>query len=78
MNFIPVKNNKDLFRDPYTGAILNNNSTEHDAYLSNYNRLKKEQEDLKQLKTDVSNLSSDMNEIKSLLKLLLKEKDDVN
>jgi len=78
MDFIPVKNNKDLIRDPFTHAILNNNSTEHDAYLSNYNRLKKEKEELQQLKKDVSNLSSDMNEIKTLLKLLVKEKNDDN
>lgn len=72
MNLIPVKNHKDLSRDPFTSAIINSNSTEHDAYLSNYNRLKKEQEEMKQLKNDVESLSSDINEIKSLLKLLVK------
>jgi hypothetical protein len=78
MDLIPVENHKDLSRDPFTGAIINSNGTEQNAYLSNYNRLKKEQEELKQLKDNVATLSSDMNEIKSLLKSLVREKNDDN
>jgi NAD-dependent SIR2 family protein deacetylase len=78
MNLIPVENHKDLWRDPSTNAILNNNKTEHDNYLSNYNRLKREQQELEKLKSDVSSLTQNVDEIKSLLKLLVKEKNDVN
>ena len=76
MNLIPVENHKDLWRDASTNAIINNNRTEYDNYISNYNRLKKEQEELDKLKTDVSSLSSSVDEIKSLLKLLVKEKNN--
>ena len=76
MEFIPVENNKDLVRDPFTNAIINSNRTEYENYISNYNRLKKEQEDLENLKIQVSSLSSDMDEIKTLLTLLVKEKNN--
>lgn len=76
MEFIPVENNKDLVRDPFTNAIINNNKTEYENYVSNYNRLKKEKEEFQQLKTDVSSLSSNIDEIKTLLTLLIKEKNN--
>lgn len=76
MEFIPVENNKDLVRDPFTNAIINSNRTEYENYVSNYNRLKKEQEEFQQLKTDVSSLSSNIDEIKTLLTLLIKEKNN--
>lgn len=78
MDLIPVENHKNLWRDSSTSAIINSNRTEYDTYISNYNRLKKEQEDLEKLKTDVASLSSNVDEIKLLLKLLVKEKNDVN
>jgi hypothetical protein len=40
--------------------------------------MKQEKEQLTKLKDDVSSLNSDMQEIKSLLKLLIKEKTDDN
>lgn len=76
MNYIPVENHKDLIRDPFTNAIINNDRTEYENYISNYNRLKKEQEELQDLKCKVSSLSSDINEIKTLLTLLVKEKNN--
>jgi hypothetical protein len=42
--------------------------------MNNYRRLEKERDELQKLKSDVSNLSSDMNEIKTLLKLLVEDK----
>ncbi len=52
--------------------------TEYENYISNYNRMRKEQEELNNLKNNVSSLHSDVQEIKSLLKLLIKEKIDDN
>jgi len=74
MSLIPIENNKNLLRDSFTGAVINTNKTEYDAYISNYNRLKKEKDELTTLKNDVSNLSSSVDEIKKLLSLLIEEK----
>jgi hypothetical protein len=78
MSYIKIENHHNLLRHEHSNAIINNNTTEYENYISNYNRMKKEQEELNNLKNDVSSLHSDVQEIKSLLKLLIKEKVDVN
>lgn len=78
MPYHKIKNNISLVRDVDSNAIINTNKTEYENYISNYNRLKAEKEELNNLKQSVSSLNSDMEEIKSLLKLLVKEKNDGN
>lgn len=78
MSYIKIENHHHLLRDEHTNAIINTNKTEYENYISNYNRMKQEKEELTKLKNDVSSLHSDMDEIKSLLKLLIKEKVDDN
>lgn len=74
MKLVKVENFKDLLRDSDTSAIINNNRTEYENYISNYNRLKEEKEEFQKLKSEVSSLSSSVDEIKSLLKLLVEDK----
>lgn len=78
MAYIKIENHHHLLRDDNTNAIINTNKTEYENYISNYNRMKQEKDELTKLKNDVSSLHSDMDEIKSLLKLLIKEKVDDN
>jgi len=78
MPYHKIKNNISLVRDTDSNAIINTNKTEYENYISNYNRLKSEREELNNLKKSVSSLNSDMEEIKSLLKLLVKEKNNDN
>jgi hypothetical protein len=78
MGYIKIENQHHLLRDEQTNAIINTNKTEYENYISNYNRMKREKEELTKLKNDVSSLNSDVQEIKSLLKLLVKEKIDDN
>ena len=78
MGLVPVENHKDLWRDPSTNGIINNNTTEYDNYIRNYNRLKQQELELQKLKSDVASLSSNIDDIKTMLKLLVKEKNDDN
>jgi len=77
-DFVKVENHQDLVRDTYSGAVINTNRTEYDNYMDNYHRLKREKIELEQLKTQVTSLTSDMGEIKNLLKLLVQEKNNGN
>lgn len=77
-DFVKVENHQDLVRDTYSGAVINTNRTEYDNYMDNYHRLKREKIELEKLKTQVSSLTSDMGEIKNLLKLLVQEKNNGN
>jgi len=78
MTLVKIENHHALLRDGTTNAVINSNKTEYENYISNYNRLKKEKEQIDILQNQVTSLSSDVEEIKSLLKLLVKEKIDGN
>ena len=78
MTLVKIENHHALLRDGTTNAVINSNKTEYENYISNYNRLKKEKDQIDTLQNQVVSLSSDVEEIKSLLKLLVKEKIDGN
>lgn len=65
--FEPLKNQKDLMKDPISGAIVNINI---DKINSEREKLQK----LKQKQDEFENLKNDVDEIKSLLYQLLEKK----
>ena len=62
---IPDEGHKNLFRDEKTGAILNNDSLGYARHMSMKNKMMKERQELDDMKRDID-------EIKSLLKELVK------
>ena len=64
MNYHKVKEYSDLVRDPNTGSIINTNSMDHDKYVA-------QREAHKDTEKELSDLKSEINEIKSLLKELV-------
>lgn len=60
-NLVPVDGHHNLFRDPDTGAILNNDKSGYMQYIRLKEQRQKEKSELDQLKSDIA-------EIKSLLK----------
>jgi hypothetical protein len=62
---IPIEGHKDLYRDENSGAIINNNISEYNSYM----KLKKQKQNEK---NELDLLRSELNEIKTLLKELLK------
>ena len=72
--FIPVKGNNDLVRDPKTNQIINTNSSAYEQYISQRKRRKLEKEKSLSVEQDLASLKNEMNEIKSLLKELVNGK----
>ncbi len=70
-NYIPVEGNTDLVRDPRTDSIINTNTNAYEQYISQRRKRKLEKEKSLNIETDLANLKSEMNEIKSLLKELV-------
>ena len=70
-NLIPVDGKEGLYRDPSSNAIVNGNVDEYDKYMASYNKRHKEFEEKKALQKQVSDLKSEMNDIKSLLLTLV-------
>ena len=72
--FIPVKGNNDLVRDPRTDQIINTNTSAYEQYISQRKKRKLEKEKSLSVEEDLASLKSEMNEIKSLLKELVNGK----
>ena len=70
---IPVKDSKGLFRDEETGAILNKNDIEYSAYIENRKKLLSDKERINNLENQLTDVRSDLNDIKDLLLKALKD-----
>ena len=66
-NLIPVEGMEGYFRDSSTGAILNKNNLEFQAYVKNRDSVTNEKQRLNSLQTEVSSLKCDISDIKNLL-----------
>lgn len=71
-DLIPVEGRDGWFRDPTSNAIVNCNKTQYDEYMAAYRKRQKKDEKFEALQSDVDGLKSDLSEIKSLLKSLVK------
>ena len=69
--FLKVKNQPNLMRDPSSNAILNDNQSDYDEYIARRDDVNKEKEKSLNVEEDVANLKSELSEIKSLLKELV-------
>ena len=70
-NLIPVEGKEGLFRDPSSNAIVHGNQDEYDKYMASYNKRHKDEIEKKALQKEVSDLKSEMSDIKSLLLTLV-------
>ena len=75
MEYVKVKDHLNLVRDPRTNAILNTNKNEYDEYIKMRNKNLSEKEKVEKLETDVNEIKNDLDEIKDLLKHLIKRQD---
>ena len=62
---IPVEGHKNLYRDENSGAIINHDTLGYSQYMEMKNRKLNEREELDRMKSDIE-------EIKSLLKEIVK------
>ena len=70
---IPVEGKEGWFRDPSSNAIVNGNQSDYDKYRASYNKRQKERTDKEALQKEVSELKSEMSDIKALLLTLVQK-----
>ena len=70
--FIKVKDHQNLMRDPLSNGILNDNQSDYDEYVARREAANKEKEKSSNMEEDLANLKGEINEIKSLLKELVR------
>lgn len=63
---IPVEGHPHLYRDEYSGAIINCDTISYNQYVNSLNSRQIQ-------RIEIENLKKDVNEIKSLLKEILNE-----
>ena len=65
-----VEGHSNLIRDEHTNAILNNNSSEYNNYISMRAKRKQGSDRIDNMEDDLKSLKDDINEIKTLLRAL--------
>ena len=70
--FVKVKDHPNLQRDPLSNGIINTNSSDYDEYIARRDAANKAKESEVTMKEDLDNLKGEINEIKSLLKELVR------
>lgn len=66
-----IDGHADLARDPQTNAVLNVNSLEHQQYIARRKAKTEKNKKVNSIEEEVATLKNDMDEIKSLLKVLI-------
>lgn len=64
---IPVDGHADLKRDPNTNAIISTNSVDYEKYISGRDQRKKLEDKIDNTAEELSELKTEINEIKNLL-----------
>jgi len=70
--FVKVKDHQNLLRDPYSNGIINTNKSEYDEYIARRDAAERSKKSETSMKEDLDNLKGEINEIKSLLKELVR------
>ena len=70
MKYTNVEGHADLIRDNSTGAILNNDTSQYNQYLTLRAKRKHGTDRIDNMEDDLKSLKDDINEIKTLLKAL--------
>lgn len=72
MNLLKVKGTN-LVRDTRSGAIINQDKTALDEYLARRRGMQSQKEEINKVKTDITEMKQDMEDIKNLLQKLLEK-----
>lgn len=71
MDYLKVEGYNNLVRDPNTNSIINTNMSEYQQYVARRSIKSEENQKLESLESDVTNIKSDLDEIKTLLRSLI-------
>jgi len=75
MEYIKVKDQPGLSRDPETNGIINTNKSQYEEYISRRKTKLSESQRVGELESDVEMIKNDLETIKNLLHQLVKGSD---
>ena len=71
--YVKVESQDNLVRDMSSNAIVNNNKSEYENFLRISEQKYREKKEFEKLKTDVNSMKNDLDEIKSMLKSIVRD-----
>ena len=71
--YIKVEEQDSLVRDISSNAIVNNNKSEYENFLRISEQKYREKKEFEKLKTDVNSMKNDLDEIKTMLKSIVRD-----
>ncbi len=71
--YIKVEAQDSLVRDISSNAIVNNNKSEYENFLRISEQKYREKKEFEKLKTDVNSMKNDLDEIKTMLKSIVRD-----
>jgi hypothetical protein len=71
MDKLNVNGHPDLVRDTKSNAVINKNESEYNSYLESYKLRQSEKYRVSKVENDLSELKTEINEIKDLLTKLI-------
>jgi len=74
--FLKVEGNPSLVRDTRSGAIINTSKSEYETYMNLKNNMLERKTQLETNTEQINNIKQDIDEIKQMLQLLIKSKED--
>ena len=74
MDYLKVLGNDGLVRDTTNGAIINTSRTEYEEYILRRQKAEERENLIKQNSQEITNLKTEMQDIKSMLQQLLDKK----
>lgn len=67
MDKLKVEGHPDLIRDPKSTAVINTSRQDYEDYMNNYRIRKMKNDRVDSMESDMKNIKSELDEIKSLL-----------
>ena len=71
--YVKVESQDSLVRDMSSNAIVNNNKSEYENFLRISEQKYREKKEFEKLKTDVNSMKNDLDEIKTMLKSIVRD-----
>ena len=71
MSYLKVEGHRELYRDSTTNSIVNRNGTDYNTYMSQKKMRDNKNQKVDSMEQDLADLKNEINEIKSLLKVLV-------
>ena len=67
MAMVPIEGKDGYFRDTHSGAVINKNANDFNAYMMNRKKLSTDKERINSIESEINDIKGDLGDIKIML-----------